>query len=78
VIVARVYATKALDFGISLEDTAKLKFDGVASTSGGKWETVTIPMTGLPAGFALVKTFNVYMKTPGEATLSIDQIAVVK
>ena len=78
-IVLKVFTSKPMEIGVSLEDLNKLKFDGASNTTtGGKWETVTIPMTGLSKDFSLVKTFNMYMKTPGDNTLSIDQITVVK
>lgn len=78
-IVMKVYTSKPAEIGISLEDGSKLKFEGGTPTSvGGKWETLTIPMTNLPKDFGVVKTFNTFMKTPGDITLSIDQIAVTK
>jgi hypothetical protein len=78
VVAAKVFATKPLEFGVSLEDANKVKYDASFSAAGGKWETLSMPMAGFPAAFTSVKTFNIYMKTPGEAKLSIDQIAVVK
>lgn len=79
-LVVKVFSEKPLEFGISLEDVNKLKFDGVTptATTGGRWETVTIPMDSLPSDFSIVKTFNVYMKTPGENLLAIDTITIVR
>jgi len=79
-MVVKCFSEKPMEFGISLEDVNKLKFDGVTptATTGGRWEAVTIPMDSLPEGFSIVKTFNVYMKTPGENLLAIDTITVVR
>jgi hypothetical protein len=75
----RIYTSKPAEFTLSLEDINKLKFEGgTPTTTGGKWETLTLSLTGLPKDFGVVKTFNLLMKTPGDITLSIDQIAIIK
>jgi hypothetical protein len=78
-IIAKVFTEKPLEFGISSEDANKVKFDVVSpTTTGGRWENVTIPLDNIPAEFGTAKTFSIYMKTPGENVLSIDTITVVR
>jgi len=78
-MLVKMYTTKPVQFGISLEDADGVKFDGVSPvTTGGKWENLLIPMTDLPKELGVVKGFNLYTKTPGPCTLSIDEILLVK
>jgi hypothetical protein len=79
-LVVKAFTAKPLEFGISLEDVNKVKYDAVTpvATTGGRWENVVIPLDNAPAELALVKTFNLYMKTAGENLMSIDTITVVK
>lgn len=77
-LVAKVFSEKPLIFGVSLEDVNKHKVDTVLTTptTGGRWENVVLPLENLPEDFSVVKTFNVYMKTPGENLLAIDTLTV--
>jgi hypothetical protein len=78
-IVAKVYTEKPMEIGFSSEDANKVKLDTASpTTTGGRWETVTFPLDNMPKEFGLLKTFNIYMKTPGENVLSIDTITLVK
>ena len=89
-IYVTVYCKSPIVLGMALLDKNHNQYVAdLPSTQGGKWETVSVPLSsfhldpyyappdavkGAPMDFSLVKTFNFQPKTVGKFTLAVDSV----